>query len=115
MDWGNQNPKPIILTSYGSEKVDFEDLDNSIAPIFKKAMIKSFAQKFTGKVKKYDKLKIPEATNESFFSIEHGLGYVKLKNPSARWFKSTLTLKSEGIKIIKPDTLPHSFDMNPNS
>ena len=38
-----------------------------------------------------------------------------MKNPTGRWFKSTLTLSSNGLKIIKPDTLPCVFNMDGNS
>ena len=78
-------------------------------------MIKSFSLKNPGKIKKYEKLKLPEATSETLFSIEQGIGYIKLKNPTNRYFKSTLTLKTTGLKVIKPDTLPHVFNMHPGT
>ena len=115
VDWGAKQPRSIVLTSYGCERVEFEDLDASIAPLFKKEMVRSFSNKAKGKVKKYEKLKLPEATNESYFSIEEGIGYIKVKNPTNRWFRSTMTLSTSGMKIIKPDKLPHVFDMNPQS
>ena len=47
-------------------------------------MINSFANKFPGEVTKYTKIGIPEATRQVFFSIEYGLGYIKIKNPSKK-------------------------------
>ena len=77
-------------------------------------MIESYALKNPGKVKYYDKLNIPTAFNETQFSIETGIGYIKVKNPSNKWFATTISMKKlSGMKVIKPLKLPHRFDMNP--
>ena len=78
-------------------------------------MIESYAQKNPGKIKYYEKLNIPTAYNETQFSIETGIGYIKVKNPSNKWFATTISMKKmTGMKVIKPSKLPHRFDMNPN-
>ena len=51
MDWETQTPRPIVLTSYGSEKVEFENLINFSPQKFKAEMIKSFSEKYRGKIK----------------------------------------------------------------
>ena len=69
-----------------------------------------------GKVKTYDRLKIPEATSETSFSIDSGIGYIKVSNPSNKWFATTLEMKKfNGLKVIKPDKLPYRFDMHPKT
>lgn len=77
-------------------------------------MVESYARKNPGKLKYYEKLNIPDAYNETQFSIETGIGYIKIKNPSNKWFATTISMKKlTGMKTIKPMKLPHRFDMNP--
>jgi hypothetical protein len=47
-------------------------------------MINSFSNKHTGEVSNYSKIGIPEATRNIFFSLDLGLGYIKLNNPSSK-------------------------------
>ena len=77
-------------------------------------MIESYARNNGGKVKTYEKIKIPEGTSETYFSVEDGIGYIKVRNGSLKWFSTTVTMKKmSGLKIIKPDKLPYKFDMHP--
>jgi hypothetical protein len=79
-------------------------MDRSIAPKFKQHMIQTFAKKFPGEKNYYTKLKIPEAYREVLFSLDRGLGFIRINNPTNKIFSTTITLnKSKGIKIIKPD------------
>lgn len=116
VEWENRPVKHCCLTTYGPDKVDFEKEDRTIAPLFEKSLIESYSKKNSGKLKTYERLKIPEATNETSFSIDTGIGYMKVKNPSDRWFSTTVSMNSaKGIEIIKPDTLPFCFDMQPKT
>ena len=43
---------------------------------------------FPGKKKYYTNIKIPEAYNEISTSIEKGIGYFRIKNPTTKSFTS---------------------------
>ena len=76
-------------------------------------MIESFSQiPNDGKIKTYDKIKIPEAFSQTYFSIEAGIGFIRVTNASDKKFTTTMSMKEmTGIKAIKPKSLPYRFDM----
>lgn len=49
--WKFWQSHEACLTSYGPDKVIFEPMDSTIAPVFKSEMIESFFKKNRGKVK----------------------------------------------------------------
>jgi hypothetical protein len=104
-----------VVASYGPEHVKFRPhSDRSIASKFKLHMIKSYAQQFPGDRYHYEKLNIPEAYREVVFSIDHGIGFIRVNNPSNKPFSTVIILnKSKGIKIIKPEVLPLKLSMMP--
>jgi hypothetical protein len=79
-------------------------------------MIKSYASQLagTGKVKTYEKYGF-NATCESNFSIETGIGFIRMVNNSEKSFDSVQELQAQGLKLIKPDKLPLTFKMTPKS
>ena len=79
-------------------------------------MIKSYAKMFegTGKVKNYGKYGF-DATCETNFSLESGIGFVKMVNNSEKGFDSVQQYDCKGIKVIKPDHFPLEFKMGPRS
>jgi hypothetical protein len=68
----------------------------------------------TGKMKSYDKYGI-NATCETNFSLETGLGFVKMINSSNKSYDSVQEMTIKGLKIMKPASLPLTFNMTPNS
>lgn len=116
VEWGKQQIRPIVFNSYGVERVQIEQIGDAIAPVFKNELIKSYSQKYKGKIKQYTKINIPEAYSETEISIDRGIGYIRMKNPSKKWFQSNLHLpKCEGLKVIKPHKLPLIFNMDPGT
>lgn len=76
----------------------------------------SFARKFQGDRSYYTRLKIPEAYREVYFSLDRGIGFIRVNNPSTQPFTTTITLnKCRGIKVIKPDELPLKLSMIPQT
>lgn len=79
-------------------------------------LIESYSQKVKGKIKTYEKIKVPEAESEISFSIDTGIGYMKVTNKSNKWFATTVSMKKmSGLKVIKPDKVPYRFDMHPQT
>lgn len=68
----------------------------------------------TGKVKNYEKYNF-NATCETNFSLQTGIGFIKMVNKSDKGFESVQDFELKGIKIIKPDKLPLQFKMEPKS
>jgi hypothetical protein len=61
-------------------------------------------------------LNIPEAYREVMFNHKHGIGYIKISNPSKKSFYTTIVLNIlKGIKIIKPEVLPLKLSMLPHT
>jgi hypothetical protein len=79
-------------------------------------MIKSYARLYegTGKVKSYEKYGF-NATCETNFNLESGIGFVRMVNNCNKGFESTQDFECKGLKLIKPDHLPLRFKMDPNS
>jgi hypothetical protein len=115
--WNHFEEHECVVASYGPDNVKFRSYnDRSIAPKFKQHMIKSYAKQFPGDRHHYEKLNIPEAYREVVFIIEHGIGYIKINNPSKKSFSTTIVLnKSKGIKIIKPEVLPLKLSILPHT
>ena len=59
----------------------------------------------TGKVKSYEKYGF-NATCETNFNLETGIGFVRMVNHSSKSFDSVQQYDCKGIKVIKPDRLP---------
>lgn len=91
-----------IFTSYGPNKVVFEEENRSVAPMFKKAMIEGFFKKYRGKTKNYDKIGAIGAYSESLFDIEKGIGYYYIANTHEKDFDLTYSMTGNGVKVIKP-------------
>lgn len=59
MEWTINKEYSLVFNTYGVEKVRIEEIDNSIAPIFKKSMIESYSAKFPGEIKYYTNINNP--------------------------------------------------------
>ena len=79
-------------------------------------MIKTYATMYagTGKVKSYEKYGF-DATCETNFLLESGIGFVRMVNKSDKSFESIQEMEIKGLKLIKPDHLPLQFIMGPHS
>lgn len=78
--WDNHE---MIVTAYGTDYVNLSPVNRSIAPDFKAGLIRSYSSQFagTGKVKSYDKYGF-NATCETNFNIDTGIGFVRMVNNS---------------------------------
>ena len=59
----------------------------------------------TGKVKSYQKYGF-DASCQTNFNLERGIGFVRMVNNSAKGFDSIQQYECKGIKVIKPDRFP---------
>lgn len=88
--WKFWEDHEMVVTSYGADHVSWAPINRSIAPAFKEGLVRSYARKFAGKgkVKSYEKYGF-NATCETNFDIETGIGYVRMVNNSEKGFEST--------------------------
>lgn len=110
--WKFWNDHEFVLTSYGTDHANIVPINRSIAPAFKEQMIKSYARMYegTGKIKSYEKYGF-DAVCETNFSLDTGIGFVRMVNKSNKGFESVQNYEYKGLKIIKPDRLPLEFKM----
>lgn len=73
----------MIVTAYGTDYVNLSPVNRAIAPDFKAGLIRSYSSQFagTGKVKSYEKYGF-NATCETNFNIDTGIGFVRMVNNS---------------------------------
>ena len=62
----------------------------------------------TGKVKNYEKYGL-NATCETSFSVETGIGFVRMISKSNKEFLSIQQYECKGLKVIKPNHFPLEF------
>lgn len=105
-----------MLTSYGQDLVNFEQLDRVIAPKFKEQLIKSYEAKFGNKTVFTDLeayTKIPSLFGKNL-SLTTGVGFFKYVNKSSRPVRFVFKCKEfKGLKFIKPETYPHQAIVEP--
>ena len=65
-------------------------------------MIEGFFEKNRGKTQDYNKTGAVGSYSETLFSLDKGIGYYFITNPHEKSFDLTYSMKSSGIKVIKP-------------
>ncbi len=87
--WKFWDDHQFVVTSYGVDYTNITPVNRAIAPQFKANLVKSYSSQFagTGKVKSYEKYGF-NATCESNFSIDTGIGFVRMVNNSNKSFDS---------------------------
>lgn len=106
----------MIVTSYGTDHTNMSPVNRAISPEFKAGLIRSYVSQFagTGKIKSYEKYGF-NATCETNFNIDTGIGFVRMVNNSEKGFESVQEMNIKGLKVIKPDRLPLAFKAGPKS
>ena len=114
--WKFYDSHELVLTSYGTDHAQIVPINRNIAPQFKEQMIQSYSRMHegSGKVKNYEKYGF-NATCETNFNLETGIGFVRMVNKSNKGFDSIQQYECKGIKVIKPDHFPLEFKMAANS
>ena len=104
------------MTTYGVDHTSLSPHSEAIADKFNNSSVQTYAAQFagTGKVKSYEKYGFT-ATCETNFSIETGLGFIRMVNKSQKSYDSTQNMQSSGIDPIPPTKLPLKFTMGPHS
>lgn len=78
-------------------------------------MIEGFFKKNRGKIKDYNKTGAIGSYSETLLSLEKGIGYYFITNPSDKKWSLTYSLQGQGVKVIKPDRLPFNFVLSKGS
>ena len=116
VDWQLWESHEFVMTTYGQGSTEIAYVDRTIASDFDQQMVESYALNFegTGAIKRFDKDQL-NATLETNFSKERGVGFMKMTNHGMRQLKVTRTFyEIKGAEIIEPGTLPQIvFDMKP--
>lgn len=86
--WKKWNEHECYLTVYGADKVAFKLMDRSIAEQFKQDMIWSYAEQRKNKINKHDygDCNEPKIVRYTHYSINEGLGFLKIENGSTKTF-----------------------------
>lgn len=87
VEWKFWDNHEMIVTSYGTDHTNMSPVNRAIAPEFKAGLIRSYVSQFagTGKIKSYEKYGF-NATCETNFNIDTGIGFVRMVNNSEKGF-----------------------------